>query len=164
MFLSTSTMMDAETQLIERGVEAIPVLISLLSGEAKNNFGVPYRELGLPLRCALEVACRLGPIAKPLEGYLCEAVRGGNATAATALGSLGTLEKDSVVVLGAALDSDDYNLSAEAAAALIKAEATRHPAILEVTSRSIIAANMLEKISAYITANRIKLEGIDTNV
>jgi hypothetical protein len=42
-------MMDAKQELITLGVGAVPILASVLTGEAKNAFGVSYRTLGLPL-------------------------------------------------------------------------------------------------------------------
>jgi hypothetical protein len=57
---SPTTMIDAEQELLALGVDAVPILASVLSGQAKNEFGVPYRVLELPLRCALEAAIRLG--------------------------------------------------------------------------------------------------------
>ncbi|MFA7669320.1 MAG: hypothetical protein WCX93_08240 [Burkholderiaceae bacterium] len=62
--LSNETMMDAESDLLAKGAAAVPVLASILDGTATNGFGVTNRGLGLPLRCAIEVAGRLGPQAK----------------------------------------------------------------------------------------------------
>jgi hypothetical protein len=75
---NSATMIDAEQSLLRQQADAIPLLASVLSGDAKNSYGVPYRSLGLPLRCALEVAIRLGPAARPLESLLREELRQGN--------------------------------------------------------------------------------------
>src|SRR5436190_7659634 len=83
-FLSPSTMMDGEKQLLALGDKAVPLLEAFLSGAAKNRFGVPYRTLGLPLRCALEVSRRLGPMAKPLERHLRDELKRGDPIAAMA--------------------------------------------------------------------------------
>jgi hypothetical protein len=144
LLLSPGTMVEAEYQLLSRGVESLPLLESLLKGEAKNRFGVPYRQLGLPLRCALEVVVRLGPIAKPLEVYLREELRHGNHTAAMALRSLGTLEQESIIQLAISLDGG-LDLAMESATALLICGEAGHPAVLEVVSRSKAAASVLER-------------------
>jgi hypothetical protein len=135
-FLDPSTMIDAEQELLVLGDQALPILESLLTGAAKNRFGVPYRSLGLPLRCTLEVARRLGPVAKPLERYLRDELRRGDHVAAMALGSLGQLEDASVVELAVVLKAGNWDLSMESAAALVRCGAVQHSAVLKVMNES----------------------------
>lgn len=146
-------MLEAESQLLSRGVDCLPALESLLKGEAKNRFGVPYLQLGLPLRCALEVAIRLGPVAKPLEPHLREQLRRGNHTAAMALRSLGTLEPDSIIQLAVSLEGG-LDLAMESASALLACGEASHPAVLEAAARSKAAASMLERVSAHRKQDR----------
>lgn len=87
---SVSTMLNAEHELASLGEAAVGRLETLFDGTSRNQWGVPYRNLGLPLQCALEVAWRLGPVAKPLETYI-SAELPGSETAARALGALDNL-------------------------------------------------------------------------
>jgi hypothetical protein len=146
-------MLEGELQLLSGGADSLPALESLLTGEAKNRFGVPYVQLGLPLQCALEVAGRLGPVAKPLEPLLREQLRHGHHTAAMALRSLGSLERDSIFQLAASLEGD-LLLATESAMALLASGETEHPAVLEVVARSKSAARMLELARRY--HNRVR--------
>jgi hypothetical protein len=141
-------MLEAELQLVNGGADSLPALESLLKGEAKNRFGVPYAQLGLPLQCALEVARRLGSVAKPLEPYLREQLRRGQLTAAGALGSLGTLEQDSITQLAVSLE-DRSDLAMESAMALLTCGESSHPTVLEITTRSKAAAKVLERVRTY---------------
>lgn len=138
-------MMDAELELIARD-DAVHLLDDLFAGVAKNEFGIPYRDLGLPLRCALEVARRLGTKAKPLESHLRRELRSGHFVAAMALGSLGNLEIESVEDLALALGSDDFDLSCESAVALLKSGKADHPAVLAVQLNSASAARALARV------------------
>ncbi|HLS43512.1 MAG TPA: hypothetical protein VK026_09585 [Paenalcaligenes sp.] len=113
-------MIDAEKELLAAGPAVVPVLVSILDGSARNSFGVAYRDLGLPLRCAIEMAYRLGPQAKPLEGLLVQELSKGSSSAAKALGYLRSLEDSSIIALVACLDSQDVDLAAESTAALIR--------------------------------------------
>jgi len=142
-------MLEGEHQLLSVGADSLSALESLLRGEAKNRLGVPYIQLGLPLQCALEVAKRLGPVAKPLEPHLREQLRRGNFTAAAALGSLGSLEQDSIIQLAVSLESRGVDLVMESAMALLVCGEADHPAVLEVVARSKAAARMLEKARQY---------------
>ena len=135
-FLSPSTMMKAEQELVAMGDQALPLLESLLTGNAKNQFGVPYRSLGLPLRCALEIARRLGPVAKPLERHLRDELKRGDHVAAMALGSLGQLEEASVVELVTILKNGNWALSLESASALVLCRAVQHSAVLKAMNES----------------------------
>jgi hypothetical protein len=143
-FLLTTTMLDAEQELIEMGAQAVPILKSLLNGEAKNAFGVPYRELGLPLRCALETARRLDGAAKPLESLLANEVANGHPTAAMALGSLGTLNQISIESLANALDGH-IELAFESAAALSRCRELDNKIVLNKISQSDRAALIVGK-------------------
>ena len=148
-FLSPSTMIEAEQRLLALGDQALPMLESLLAGDAKNRFGVPYRTLGLPLRCTLEVARRLGPIAKPLERYLRDELKSGDPVAAMALGSLGQLEEASVVELVAALQDESWDLSFEAAAALVRCGAAQHSAVSKAMNESPKARDVTRVIKRH---------------
>lgn len=66
-FLIPSERTKATAELASQKEAALLVLTSLFDGSAKNQHGIPYRELGTPLDCGLVAAGRLGPIAKPLE-------------------------------------------------------------------------------------------------
>lgn len=151
--LNQATMIEAELQLINGGADSLPALESLLKGEAKNRFGVPYAQLGLPLQCALEVVRRLGPVAKPLEPYVREQLRRGNRTAAMALGSFGTLEQDSITQLAARLE-DGADLAMESAMALLVCGEGNHPTVVKMASGSGVAARTLERARAY--HNRVR--------
>ena len=166
-FQDTSTMMDAEYELLKQGEKCLPVLVSLFDGSAKNSFGVSYREIGLPLRCGLEVARRLGPIAKPLESYLRGELSARNSlsfVAAMALGSLGNLEEASIIALATSLDtvemtaaggvSGQLDLNAESAVALIKCGKDNHPAVLEVLDRSSAAAKSFASVQSFLRNRR----------
>jgi hypothetical protein len=66
-FLTPADRSWATNELSTLGASAIPVLRSILSGEAKNEFDVPYRRLGAPLDCALVTIRLMGRSAKSLE-------------------------------------------------------------------------------------------------
>jgi len=142
-------MMQAEMELLELGKDAIPILATLFAGEARNEFGVPYRNLGLPLRCAIEVARRLESDAKPLEPYLLKELKNGSPIAAMALGSLGTLDSESVEALALSLDGD-VDVSYEAASALIRCGECANDAVRKTLSKSLRAANTLSKVKILL--------------
>lgn len=153
--LSTATMLAAQQELIDMGAQAAPILASLLNGDAKNSFGVPYRELGLPLRCALETAIRLGQAAKQLEPLLVKELANGDCTAATALGALGTLGQESVDFLAHALDGSDgndpeHNLAFESAAAILRCGELGNPSIQKRISQSEPAANLMRQVQKIV--------------
>lgn len=145
-FLNTGSMLEAERELLRLRQDALPILESLFTSDAKNQFGVPYRKLGLPLICALEVVCRLGPVAKPLEAYLREELRNGCRTAAMALGSLGSLDDLSIMELAQALQVHNLDLSHEAAAALIRCGQADHELVSAVTKNSERASAILARV------------------
>jgi hypothetical protein len=64
------------------------VLQAILSGELKNEFGVPYRNLGAPLDCALIVIKLIGPLALALKAFVEIEARIGHPYAAEALSVL----------------------------------------------------------------------------
>jgi hypothetical protein len=99
------------------------------------------------------VVRRLGPIAKPLEPHLREQLRRGNPTAAMALGSLGTLEQDSITQLAVSLEAGP-DLAMESAMALLVCGEGDHPTVLKIASGSRAAARMLESARAYY--NRVR--------
>lgn len=140
--------MQAEYELLALGEPAVSILASLFNGQARNEFGVPYRQLGLPLRCAIEVARRLGEIAKPLEPYLLEELKNGNHIAAMALGSLGTLAPLSVQVLAQSLNGD-LDLSYESARALIACGESNNATVQELLTKSPKATATFAKVSAF---------------
>lgn len=126
---SPQTMMAAEEEFLKAGADAIPVLAAIFNGEAKNEFGVPFRKLGLPLRCALEIVKRMGPIAKPLERYIRDEVaRGVHWPAAAALRYMPPLEDESVVALAGALKGD-FDMAHEAACTLVQLGHSEHPVV-----------------------------------
>jgi hypothetical protein len=150
-FLQPSQRAKATVELVARGAEAIPVLITLLSGEAKNAFGVPYIRLGNPLDCALVAAGRLGALSKPLEPYIREALSSGHVYAASALGFLGTLEEATVVELAAQL-AGNVILSTEAAASLVRCGQVGHPSVVKAARSSPQAAQALARAVTYLAS------------
>ncbi len=90
-FLQPSERAAATIELVTQGAAALPILQSLLSGEATNSWGVPYRKLGVPVDCALVAIQRLGPIALPLEAYVKHEIENGHSYAADALTAIHAL-------------------------------------------------------------------------
>lgn len=145
------SMMDAEQELLEMGPDAVPLLEAIFSGEARNQFGVPYRRLGLPLECALETACRMGPTAKPLEKRIREELKQGvYRAAAMALRKLAPLEDESVVALANAMGNDgNLDLSFEAALILMQLGHSTHAAVQRCLAEKPAAAKVWEKVSSW---------------
>jgi len=137
-----STMVDAERELASLGEAAIGRLETLFNGSSRNQWGVPYRNLGLPLQCALEVAVRLGPAAKPLESYIAAELPSSE-TAARALGVLSSLAPSSVDALARALEAD-FTVASEAARALVRQGAHRSALVNKIEQRSAAAHKHLE--------------------
>lgn len=148
---SPRTMMAAEEQFLSAGADAVPVLAAIFSGESKNEFGVPYRQLGLPLRCAMEIACRLGPVAKPLEPYMREEVKAGSWVAASALRRMPPLEEGTIEALADALDADDPDLTYEAARTLMEQRLAEHPAVRNRLAASPIAERVWRSVKSRET-------------
>jgi hypothetical protein len=133
---SSKEMMDAEMELIAMGDGAVPLLRDFFTGTAKNAQGVAYRNMPLPLRCALEVCCRLGPLARPLEGYLIAELEAGHWVAASALESLGEVSEEAIKALAANIDpkagpNSSIDLAFQSAQALARLGATQHPSVLQ---------------------------------
>ncbi|MBX9404055.1 hypothetical protein K4L06_22380 [Lysobacter sp. BMK333-48F3] len=141
-FLQPENRVAATVQLVDRGESAVPILVSLFDGSARNQYGVAYRRLGMPLSCGLIAAGRLGPLARPLEPFLVAELRAGHPYAAEALGALGALENDSVVALADALRLD-VEVALGAAAALYRCSAADHPAVTAAASLSTTAKRAL---------------------
>ena len=120
---------NATEEIAARGEAALPMLRALFDGSATNAHGIAYRNLGPPLDCAIVAAGRLGSLARPLEPFLRDELRRGHRYAPDALGALGTLAEESVTALAQALDSDDFELGVEAAAALIRCGLRDHPLV-----------------------------------
>lgn len=146
---SPGTMMAAEQRFLDAGMDAVPVLETIFTGEARNEFGISFRQLGLPLQGALEIACRLGPVAKPLEPYLRQEVRHGIYWAAvSALGQIPPLEEESIRALADALNAE-FNFASTAAKTLIQLAYTEHPAVLHQVSTSPSAAKVWETVLGW---------------
>lgn len=144
------SMMDAEQELLAMGADSIPVLEAIFDGEAKNAFGVPYRQFGLPLNCALEIACRMRAAAKPLEGRIREELkRGAFSAAAMAMRGLAPLEDDSVVALANAVGSENLDVSFAAAISLLETGHAMHPAVQRRLSESASASTVWERAFAW---------------
>ena len=146
-FSDTSKMIEAEQELIALGADAVPILESFFDGSAKNHFGVPYRQLGLPMTCALETARRIGSLSKPLEFYLREELKNGNHTAAMALCSLRSIEEESVVALAESLSGDPI-LASESVVALIEHDKAGHSAVSKKLSESEPAAAIFKRVGS----------------
>lgn len=146
-------MIEAEQELLALADSAVPVLVTLFNGEARNQFGVPYRKLGLPLRCGIEVAARLGRIAKPLEPYLREELQKGDRSAAMALRMLGTLEHETVTALAASL-LGDLDLSHESAYALVCCEEAEDPEVRKLVESSEKAKALLSWAASYLSRQK----------
>jgi hypothetical protein len=69
-FLSPRERSYATHELAALGAAAIEPLRSILNGDAKNEFGISYRRLGMPVDCALVTIGMLGPLASPLEALV----------------------------------------------------------------------------------------------
>jgi hypothetical protein len=87
-FLSPKDRAEATHELASHKQEALPVLQSILDGTAKNEFRVPYRDLGMPVDCALVTIKLLGTVAKPLESLVRREPAAGHPYAADALSAI----------------------------------------------------------------------------
>ena len=146
-FTNTATMMEAQQELLDQGEGAVDALAAFFSGEQANESDMPYRQYGLPMRCAIEVARRLGPLAKPLEAYLRAELDDGRFAAAMALAELGSLEEDSIHSLARRL-RDGSDMGCESAIALIKCGAETHPAVTQVLANSYQATREFRRTEA----------------
>jgi hypothetical protein len=84
-FLRASDRSRATHELAARGSEAVPILRSILNGEAKNEWGIAYRRLGMPVDCSLVTIKRLGAVASPLEDLVRAEIAAGHPYAEDAL-------------------------------------------------------------------------------
>lgn len=139
---SVATMVEAQQEIVALGDAAIPRLRTLFDGSSRNEWGVSYRELGLPLRCGLEIVIRLGSRAKPLESCI-NAELPESEVAARALRALGTLAPSSVEALVVALEGN-ANVASEAALALVACGQDRSPPVDRAAGRSGEARKWLE--------------------
>lgn len=148
-FQSTQTMMQAEYDLLDLGAAAVPILASLFSGEARDETGSPFRHHGLALRCAIEVAVRLGPAAKPLESYLRAEVERGHDAAPRALRACQPLEPATVAVLAQSL-SGDYELALESAVTLFACGEGRSAPVIQAIASSPEAASVISRARRFL--------------
>jgi len=154
-FMNPATLMDAEQDLLGQGANAVALLAAFFNGEARNEWGFPYRQFGLPVRCAIEVACRMGPLAKPLEAFLRAELDDGLVVAATALGGLGSLEDASVQSLARRL-RDGADMGCESAIALIKCGMQTHPLVTNALANSYQATREFRRTEAFLRQSRIQ--------
>jgi len=152
---NANTMLDAEYEVIAMGEDAIPMLEDFFEGRIANDYGVPYRDLGLPYRCALETVSRLGLIARSLEKYLIIGVWEGHWIAASALGRLGQVGDTAVRALADALhqpsaDRFDHDLATEAAVSIIRLGAANHPSVQLAREASERSRTTWARTSAYV--------------
>ncbi len=146
-FLQPGERASATHQLADLGIDSIPILESLFSGEAKNRWGVSYIKLGMPLDCGLVTIKLLGVLAKPLELFVRECLHSGNIYAAEALREFGTLDEASIIELAACLGNNkNVNLAFEAAHTLYCCRAQEHKAVLKVVNSSPFAAQILSSV------------------
>lgn len=157
-FTNPATMIEVEQELLALGEGAAPILEKFFSGEARDSSGVPWRARPLPLRCAIEVAARLGPLTKPLEPWLRREVDAGSFPAAMALGCLKVLDEASVASLANALtmDSHGFDLLCEAATALARCGHANHPLVTAALASSEKAAWQFERTRKFLTGEHIR--------
>lgn len=87
-FQSPRDRAQATHELARHGVDALPLLRAILDGEAKNEWGVAYRRLGMPVDCALVTISMLGALAKPLEYLVRQELAAGHPYATDALSAI----------------------------------------------------------------------------
>lgn len=147
-FMNAATMIDAQQELLGQGPDAVASLAAFFSGAARNEWDNPYRQFGLPMRCALEVARRMGPAAKPLEACLRAELDDGSFAAAKALGALGELDEASIHSLARRL-RDGSDMACESALALIHCGMETHPAVTKVLANSYQASREFRRTQAF---------------
>jgi hypothetical protein len=91
-FLNPGKRHIATHQLAALGKEAMPILRSLFSGEAKNRWGIPYIKIGA-LDAGLVTVGLLGSLAKSLEPFVREYIIVGHPYAPEALRQMGAIKK-----------------------------------------------------------------------
>src|SRR5581483_5480661 len=87
-FLSPKDRARATHELASHSREALPLLRGILDGTEKNDWEVPYRQLGMPVDCALVTVRLLGATAKPLEELVRRELSAGQPYAADALAAI----------------------------------------------------------------------------
>lgn len=88
-FLIPSKRGWATNELASYGERAVPLLRAILDGSAVNQYGVPYRRLGMPVDCALVTVKMLGPTAGSLRELVQAEVGASHPYAEAALRALG---------------------------------------------------------------------------
>ena len=139
------TMLDAEKELIDLGASSIVYLESILSGKAKNRFGVPYNKLGLPVTCTLEIIARMGDTAKELENYVAKEILDRDPSALRAISSFSSINEESIASLASSLSTESL-FAHEAALVLKKFGALNHPMVLAIAAKSEYAQNVINKV------------------
>ncbi len=145
-FLSPSERGKATNDLARLGSDAIPILFSLFSGEAKNKFGVAYRSVGA-LGCGYVTAKLLGELAKPLEPYIRAGIDDGDAYAIEASGNLGELEEETALALAKHLVSDPFG--SVAAYSLVRCGQNINPRVLSILRSNRQSIASLERAEAF---------------
>ena len=134
------------------------MVASVLEGETRNEFGVPYRAFGEALRCALVTARILGPIASPLEPAIASELASSDpairAEAAAALGALPALSELSVLRLATLLEEDEPTPAMEVAVVIVRSNLTKRQSVLEMLDRSPKAARTLARALAWVERGR----------
>ena len=69
-FLDVKKRHQSTHDFASKGYEAIPILEDFFIGKAKNQYGIPYLDLGQPLYCSLVVCGMLGRKAVTLLKYI----------------------------------------------------------------------------------------------
>lgn len=154
-FLQPEERAIATHRLAELGIDAIPILKSLFSGEAKNRWGVSYSKLGMPIDCGLVTIQHLGTLAKPLESFVRDCLHSEHSYAAAALRAIGTLDEASIVALTGCLDKNG-ELAFEAAYALCCCEVEEHEAVIAVINSSPFASRILSPAKKFYLNEEIK--------
>jgi len=101
-FLSPKDRGNAVHELAEMGEDAVPILDALFSGEAKNQFGSSYKNIGA-LHCGFVTVKKLGILAKPLEKFIREGIKNDNLYAIEAAGAMVELELETEKALARAV-------------------------------------------------------------
>jgi hypothetical protein len=132
-------------ELESLGDGAIPLLEAVLSGEAKNKFGVAYGNLGMPLTRALIVARHLGPKSKPLEKYFIIELNNKHREAPSTIGALADISDEGIEALIGSL-GDDILYSLEVATVLKKLGLLNHVSVQRAMAISPVARKAIEAV------------------
>ena len=143
--LNSPNYLTVMKELESLGSGAIPLLEAIFNGEAKNKFGVPYRDLGQPLSRALIVARHIGAASKSLEKYLIIELKNKHPEAPAAIGALGSISNDGVKALINSL-GDDILYSVEVAAALKRHDLLNHHLVVQAVSLFPVARKAVESV------------------